>query len=200
MKNYNINDYELLYLISENNEDAFEIILNKYNPLIVSIAIKYFYFFPNLGLTKEDFIQEGKIGLYKATKTYKPETSMFYTLALACINNSMKKLIQQASCGKQKILNNAVSLELLVENDINNDYDIQKNKDLANIIIDKEKEKEIIYFKNSLSELNSCIFELKINGFNYKEIAVLLDISLKKVDNCLLSIRRTSKKYLSLKS
>lgn len=199
MKNYNLNDYEILYLIGENDEDAFQIIIDKYKPLIVSLAVKYFSFSQNLGLSIEDFIQEGRIGLYSATKNYNPATSMFYTMASTCISNCMKKLIKRNSCQKHKYLNESLNFDTLSDsNDINCTYDSKNKKDLSNILIDEETQTSLIHFKNTLSDLNAQIFELKINNFSYKEISLLLSISEKKVDNCLLSIRKCAKKHFNI--
>ena len=65
-----------------------------------------------------------------------------------------------------------------------------------NILEDIEMDKHIIYFKNSLSDLESAIFELRLNNFKYAEIAKLLDIKVKKVDNEMMKIKIKLKKYL----
>ena len=67
--------------------------------------------------------------------------------------------------------------------------------DMYNNFIDAEYEREIINFKNSLSFLDAQIFELRYNGFSYRNIASLLEIDAKKVDNQLLKIRKKLEKY-----
>ena len=67
--------------------------------------------------------------------------------------------------------------------------------DIQNDYIDYEAQKTVINFKNSLKSLDSAIFELRYNGFSYKDIASLLDIEEKKVDNVLFRIRKKMEKY-----
>lgn len=190
----NYNDYELMYLISENNEDAYKTAFDKYQPLIYKEAIKYFFLAQKLGITKEDLIEEGKIGLYRAIKNYNHDVE-FYTFASICIKRSILKIIEKNSTSKQKILNESIN----IDNDIEDFcyYHQEKYKDIAQNIIDRDFENKIIIFKNDLNELDSSIFELKYNGFAYKEIATLLNLSKKDVDNRLLSIRNKLKKYLN---
>ena len=61
--------------------------------------------------------------------------------------------------------------------------------------IDYEDQYSIIEFKNSLKFLDAQIFELRYNGFSYKDIASLLEIEEKKVDNILFKIRKKLEKY-----
>ena len=68
--------------------------------------------------------------------------------------------------------------------------------DMFNNLVDSEYEKEIINFKNSLNSLDAQIFELRYNGFSYGDIAILLEIDTKKVDNQLLRIRKKLEKVL----
>lgn len=190
-KNYN--DYELMYLISENNEDAYQTVFDKYQPLILKETVKYFFFAQKLGISKEDLIEEGKIGLYKAIKHYNNDVE-FFTFASLCIRRSILKILAKNSSTKQKILNEAVSIDS--ENDDFLYFHKENTKDFMQNIIDREFETKIISFKNSLDTKDSIIFELKYNGFTYKEIAQLLNIKEKDVDNRLLNIRNKLKKYL----
>jgi len=189
-KNYN--DYELMYLISENNEDAYQTIFEKYEPLIFKEAVKYFFLAKDLGISREDIIEEGKIGLYKAIKNYNDDVE-FYTFAYLCIKRNIQKLLAKCETNKQKSLNDAISINESNDNIINKKLD---GMDLLQILIDREFETKIIKFKNQLQEIEANIFELKYNGFSYKEIGILMHLTKKEVDNKLLSIRKKLKKYL----
>ncbi len=189
-KNYN--DYELMYLISENNEDAYQTIFEKYEPLIFKEAVKYFFLTKDLGISREDIIEEGKIGLYKAIKNYNDDVE-FYTFAYLCIKRNIQKLLAKCETNKQKSLNDAISINESNDNIINKKLD---GMDLLQILIDREFETKIIKFKNQLQEIEANIFELKYNGFSYKEIGILMHLTKKEVDNKLLSIRKKLKKYL----
>ena len=61
-----INDYELIYLVNEKNEDAFNIIFKKYENLINKYANYYYNNYKQKGVNKDELNQEGKIGLYMA--------------------------------------------------------------------------------------------------------------------------------------
>ena len=67
------NDYELLYLISENNEEANEVIFKKYNPIIEYYAKKYLPLVSNKGIDYNDLYQEGLIGLNSAIEGYRDQ-------------------------------------------------------------------------------------------------------------------------------
>ena len=85
----NINDYEQLYLIRENDEEAKEIIFRKYKPIIISIANKYY---DNLKdkCELQDLIQEGYIGLSRAIDSYSENcNALFYTFACICISRQI---------------------------------------------------------------------------------------------------------------
>ena len=80
MKEYN--DYELLYMISENNEEAEEILYNKYRPIVEMKASRYLKVGKKLGLESNDLIQEGLVGLNDAIKKYdNQKDTLFYSFA-----------------------------------------------------------------------------------------------------------------------
>lgn len=190
-KNYN--DYELMYLISENNEDAYQTIFEKYQPLVFKEAIKYIFLSKKLGISEEDLIEEGKVGLYKAIEEYNNEVE-FFTFASICIKRSIFKLLKKSSTYKQKILNEAIDINQ--DNDDSIYYQEEKDKDIVQNLINEEFESKITKFKHKLNEQDSTIFELKYNGFTYKEISKILNLDKKYIDNRLLSIRNKLKKYL----
>jgi RNA polymerase sporulation-specific sigma factor len=190
-KNYN--DYELMYLISENNEDAYQTIFEKYQPLVFKEAIKYIFLSKKLGISEEDLIEEGKVGLYKAIEGYNNEVE-FFTFASICIKRSIFKLLKKSSTYKQKILNEAIDINQ--DNDDSIYYQEEKDKDIVQNLINEEFESKITKFKHKLNEQDSTIFELKYNGFTYKEISEILNLDKKYIDNRLLSIRNKLKKYL----
>ena len=190
-KNYN--DYELMYLISENNEDAYQTIFEKYQPLVFKEAIKYIFLSKKLGISEEDLIEEGKVGLYKAIEGYNNEVE-FFTFASICIKRSIFILLKKSSTYKQKILNEAIDINQ--DNDDSIYYQEEKDKDIVQNLINEEFESKITKFKHKLNEQDSTIFELKYNGFTYKEISEILNLDKKYIDNRLLSIRNKLKKYL----
>ena len=93
-----LNDYELLDLILENNEQAKELLIKKYMPIVKHIAIKNYKNNKNQGLELDDLIQEGIYAIFKAIETYKINKNIkFCTYVTACIKRNI-----QTSCLKSK--------------------------------------------------------------------------------------------------
>lgn len=184
------NDNELIYLIKEENEEALTSLFNNYNSLIIKIARYFKNKYNSLNIDEEDLIQEGKIGLYEAVKIYNMSKDvLFYTFAVFCIKRKMILFLNRNLINKNKILaNNMIELDLeTIKSD---------EKEIYNILEEDYLKNKIIEMKNKLDYPDSSIFELKYNGFNYKEIAILLEMNVKQVDNRLQKIRNKLRKYL----
>ena len=195
------NDNELLLYISENNEEASSIMFEKYTPLIITIANKMYKYCPNSGLEISDLIQEGMLGLNSAILSYNEENeNVFYTFARKCIERKMISLMVAANRQKHRLLNESLSLNDTLDNDIfeleehlgDNSYNPEYR------LFEHETEDELINgFKKNLSELEDEVFLLKFGVLNYKEIAVVLDKEPKTIDNALQRIKIKLKKYLN---
>lgn len=189
---YQYNDYELIYMIKESSEEALKIIIDKYDPIIKNMAFSYAKKYSMFNFDVDDLIQEGRIALYNSISKFDENKNiLFYSFLLICVKRAMNNVVRKAF-RKQDLL-----IDDYVEND-NYDMNIpdKTNYQPFNILEDIEMDKHIIYFKNSLSDLESAIFELRLNNFKYAEIAKLLDIKVKKVDNEMMKIKIKLKKYL----
>ena len=195
------NDYETLYLINDNNENAYGMIFAKYRPLISCLACKFRKKFYSIGIEYDDLYQEGMVGLSEAIKKYNINNdNSFYTFALVCIRREMQRLIIHSMRGKNTILNNSKSIDdLIFDNGLSLEDTIYNEKDLIeyslNEMIFSEKFLDIKY---RLNIRYMPIFELKVNGFSNIEIATLLDLPYKKVDNALYNIKKSIKKILNI--
>lgn len=188
------NDYELLSYISENNEDAHEIIFKKYEPMITSTARKMYRYCKNSGLELNDLIQEGMIGLSQAIEHFKEQKdASFYTFAKTCVDRKIISLVVSSTRLKHKILNESLSLEITdqdgktipLENILSDE-----SYNPENMLLDSEYETELLTnISQKLTDFEKQVFELKMNDFNYKEIANILDKSPKAIDNALQRIR-----------
>lgn len=181
MNNYkDLNDYEIMYMISENDEDATNLLFTKYKPLIIKMAKEYYNKSGNCGLELDDFIQEGYCALFSAIKQYNVnKKNLFYTYVIVCIKRKMHNLIVRNANYKNMALNDSVSLYHNV-----NDTSLS----LIDIIDDKKALKpdvEVVNleFENAIKKMlydldfnDSIICELKLNGFTNKDIVALLDI------------------------
>jgi len=194
------NDFELLSYIEENNEEANEILFNKYEPLINSFASKMYNYCKNCGLELNDLIQEGRLGLNLAINNYNQnKNAKFYTYAKMCIERNIISMVLRAKRLKHKVLNESISLEFeddekyKVNNIISDDsYNPEKQ------ILSYESEKELIdNIKSVLTDFEKQVFDLKLSSFSYKEIAELLDRDPKSIDNALQRIKLKAKEQLN---
>ena len=190
------NDYELLSYIAEGNEDANNIIIKKYEPLINKIAIKMFPYCKNNGLEQSDLVQEGMIGLNHAIERYQErENILFYTYAKTCIERKIISVIISANRNKNKILNESISYDddenLLIKFVKSNTP--SPEEEVLNIELEENLLNKI---KEVLTDLEEQVFELLISGFKYKEISEILDKDQKSIDNAKERIKAKIKKIL----
>lgn len=190
------NDYELLSYIAEKNEDANNIMIKKYEPLINKIASKMLPFCKNNGLELSDLVQEGMIGLNHAIDRYQErENILFYTYAKTCIERKIISVVIAANRSKNKILNESISYddeENLLLNFVKSDS-LSPEEAVVNLELEETLMNEI---KEVLTDLEDQVFELLISGFKNKEIAMILDKDQKSVDNAKDRIKIKIKKVL----
>lgn len=187
-----LNDYELLELATE-NEEAKELLYNKYKPLVIKEAQKMYNKNPNCGLDINDFIQEGMYGLLKATENYKENKgSLFYTYAKKCILYSLQNSVTKVHRQKNIPLNNALSLEKGEETQNYAIYSaIKENSESPECVVtDYSNVREILFrLNNELTPLEAQVFELKQSGFENDEISIILGIRVKQIYNAMHRIK-----------
>lgn len=181
-----INDYEVLYLIKERDDGAFDLLLQKYLPIIKSIAKRYFAFAKNRGAEYDDLVQEGYLGLNNAICSYREDgSSLFYSYASLCIERQISLYCRALSSKKHEILSMAISGE-----DYAMDTVVSKESNPENILLDSLVVEDFSNYNYSLELENSCIFELRFNGFSYQEISELLELPITTIDGRLCKMRR----------
>ena len=200
MEYRDFNDHELLQYISESNEEAYNIMFDKYSPLITNIASKLFKHCKSIGLDKNDLIQEGMLGLSSAISLYdEKKDNIFYTFARKCIESKMISLIVTARRQKNRALNESLSLNDKIDSDAlelegylgDNSYNPEY------CLLEHENEEILIKdFAKKLTDLEEEVFLLKISGLDYKEISSLLDKNRKVIDNALQRIKIKLKSFL----
>ncbi|MBQ6477258.1 MAG: sigma-70 family RNA polymerase sigma factor [Bacilli bacterium] len=184
---YRINDDELIYMIRENDDIAVNTIFSKYKPIIMKVCSSYYDFAKTHGVEFCDLVQEGNISLYKAYSRYDEyKDNTFFTYFLKCLTNHLNSYCRDISVKKHNILNGSIpiNLDMNIDKYINKEYDYISYED------------EFVYIKNMLTFKNSLVFELRYNGFSYKEISKLLDIPISTVDGRLSKIRVKLKEIL----
>ncbi len=180
----NLDDTELIYMIKENT-DNYELMLEKYRPLILGICQKYIQAAKEGGYEFEDLMQIANIALFDAIKSYDSNYDvLFYTFLVRCIKNRLNNEIRYQKSNKKRTLNTAISYDEPIKG---------TNKTLLEIIPDKnaiepltsilDEQDEITYtnFLNSLPFEAALVYELKINGFSNFEIETFLQISMKDI-------------------
>ncbi|MCI6266107.1 MAG: sigma-70 family RNA polymerase sigma factor [Erysipelotrichaceae bacterium] len=188
------NDYELISLAQEHNEDAVNILHEKYQPLINKKSRKFFKYLQNKGVELSDLIQECTIGFEEAIQNFNSSDDVsFYTFANVCMDRQLMSELTRQNRDKYKFLNEAVPLETINEdNDTSNLIDfIQDNTNNPELGLLFDEEFKELYAKISkqLTELEECVFKLKLQAFSYKEIADILDKDEKSIDNAIQRIK-----------
>lgn len=189
----NNNDEEILLEIKNGNENALEFLISKYKNLVNNKVSKYFI----IGAEKEDIVQEGLIGLFKAIKDYdKTKQNSFKSFASLCIERQIITAIKTSNRQKHLPLNSSLSLNNTV-NDNDNETSFLEILDAPNVEDPLETITKKEYFTHIKSKLNSNLsdFEKKvlynyIEGNSYTNIAEKLDMPVKSIDNAIQRIRK----------
>jgi RNA polymerase sporulation-specific sigma factor len=195
------NDRELLDYILEGNEDALNILYEKYEPYITNQAKKFYMYALNSGLEVSDLKQEAMIALNEAIHNYnETKDTTFYTYATTCIKRRLISSIISSKRLKHKFLNESVPLDQEGVDGVTVSLDnilINENLDPETVVISIEREKNLFaHLKTILTDFEFQVFELKYNNFQYKEIAKLLDKDSKAIDNALQRIKVKVSKFL----
>lgn len=197
---YEDNDYELLYLINENNEQAKEIIYKKYENVVRIKSKKYYPYIKNSGIEFNDLVQEGLIGLSNAINAFKNEKNVtFSTFANKCIDLHLLSYIRKIKNTKNIILNNSISIDNI------NDYGTpikdfvrdKKNISPEELLIKEEIQNNISnVIENKFTVLEKKVFNLRTKGYKFKEISEELGISIKSAQH---AMKRAKNKLENLK-
>jgi RNA polymerase sporulation-specific sigma factor len=186
-------------LAQQGEQFAVEYLVDKYKNFVRAKARSYFL----IGADKEDIIQEGMIGLFKAIRDYKlDKLTSFRAFAELCITRQIITAIKTATRQKHIPLNSYVSLNKPVYDEESDRtlIDILSTTKITNpeeIIISRE---EFIFIEKKMGEILSSL-EWKVlmaylEGKSYQEIAVELKRHVKSIDNALQRVKRKLEKYL----
>ena len=196
MKNYDAEtDEALVDAIVAGDSDAMDFLMNKYKNLVRSRARTLFL----VGADKEDLIQEGMIGLYKAIRDFNTERQVsFRSFAELCITRQMYSAIKGSNTQKNQPLNNYISIDSMdVSEDRENPLEqllginFEKNKNPEQLVLDKEAADVLSYtLVGHLSEMEKQVLDLYMKDMNYSQIASALGKEPKAVDNALQRIKK----------
>ena len=195
-----LKDEEIIGLIKQGDENALSFLLDRYKEL-VNIKVSKYYI---VGAEKDDTIQEGMIGLFKAIKCYdETKQNSFKTFANMCIERQLITAIKSSNRQKHIPLNSYLSLNnSAYENDDNdeeliNTFDSKTIEDPLDTVMKKEYFEQIeSSIDKSLSGFEKKVLNRYIKGESYVEIAAKLDAPVKSVDNAIQRIRKKAVKNL----
>ena len=171
---------------------SMENILQYFKPKVTAICREYFL----IGADFDDILQEGMIGLYKAITSFNGERNdNFASFATMCIHHQIQNAVKVANSKKNQPLNDYVSIN--VEGGISATEDSPKiilqatdvsaeqlslNRESVNSLYNK--------VKSALTDFQYRVLLMYLNGYSYSEIAKVLDVTSKSVDNNIQSIKR----------
>ena len=190
-------DEKLIENIKNEDQNAFNCLVERYNDLVNMKASKFFM----AGAEKDDMVQEGMIGLYKAVKSYVPQKqNSFKTFANMCIERQLITAVKNSNRQKHLPLNSSVSLNASAYED-NEDVDridilnIKTLNDPSDIIANQEYFKDIQEkIKENLSEFELMVLNEYEKGKSYAAIAEKLNAKTKSVDTAIQRIRKKANK------
>lgn len=198
--NNEISENELLYLVSENNEDAKDILYQKYNYIIDIIMAKYRHTIYGLALDYNEVRAEANVAFSDALLKYAiDKNSSLPTFISLVVERRIQNCVRNAEALKNKIYKETISL----------DYDFDGlARPLKEVIGDKTSdpltnmENKENYFELTkkiqefLSPFEKDVYKLLVNGFSYLEIAKILHKEPKQIDNTIQRIRTKIKELL----
>lgn len=188
-----LDDDEIIRLIHRDNNHALDFLIHKYKPFVRAKARTYFL----IGADREDIIQEGMIGLYKAIRDYDGDKlSSFKAFAELCITRQIITAIKTATRQKHIPLNSYISLDKPI-------YDEESDRTLLDVVagskaidpqellVNREKYADMeIKLSQLLSELEKKVLHLYLDGRTYQEISAELRRHVKSIDNALQRVKR----------
>ncbi|MCT4606235.1 MAG: RNA polymerase sporulation sigma factor SigH [Marinisporobacter sp.] len=186
----------------QGNSKAQEYLIKKYKNFVRAKARSYFL----IGADREDIIQEGMIGLFKAIRDFKPDKlSSFRAFAELCITRQIITAIKTATRQKHIPLNSYISLNKPI-------YDEESDRTLLDVISGAKisDPEELIISREELSHIESKIGEILsdlewtvlmsyLQGKSYQEMAVELNRHVKSIDNALQRVKRKLERYLEIR-
>ena len=196
----NMTDEEIVTDAKEKeNSIALDFLINKYRNFVRAKARSYFL----IGADREDIIQEGMIGLYKAIRDFRGDKlSSFRAFAELCVTRQIITAIKTATRQKHIPLNSYVSLNKPIydEDSDRTLLDVlsgSKISDPEELVISREEFSDIEEKMGLiLSDLEWKVLMAYLDGKSYQEIAVELDRHVKSIDNALQRVKRKLERYL----
>lgn len=197
----NMTDEALVERSHAGDARADETLCERYKNIVRIKARPYFL----IGADREDLVQEGMIGLYKAIRDYTPDhNAVFRSFAEMCIVRQLISAIKRATRKKHAPLNTYVSLygSTFAEEDnrerpLLDTMAMVRTESPEDAFISKESTEHILgSIEKLLTPLEKQVLDLFMDGYSYQQIAAALGRGTKTVDNALQRIKRKLEKHL----
>ena len=197
----NLTDEQIVSLIKQGDEKALSFLLDKYKNLVNMKVGKYFI----IGAEREDIIQEGMIGLFKAIKSFDSEKqNTFKSFANICIERQLITAIKSSNRQKHMPLNSYLSLNTAAYDNNEEDsvelidtFDSKMVEDPLETVMKREYYEQVESAVNkNLSKFEKQVLDRYIKGESYQIIAQKLDSPVKSVDNAIQRIRKKAIKNM----
>lgn len=194
-------DEQIVLEVQKGDKQALSYLMNKYKELVNIKVSKYFM----VGAERDDIVQEGLIGLFKAIKMFKKDkNNSFKSFANMCIERQLITAIKSSTRQKHMPLNSYLSLNASAydneeENGIEliNTLDNKMVEDPLETVMKKEYYKQIeSSIEKSLSTFEKQVLDGYVKGYSYVTIAKKLDSPVKSVDNAIQRIRKKAIKNM----
>lgn len=204
-KYINLTDEEVIQYIRSGETNGVDYLLEKYKNIVRQKARSLFL----IDGDKDDLIQEGMIGLFKAVRDYNREKdNSFYSFANLCVSRQIYSAIKASNRKKNLPLNTYISLysPAYKEDQESDDQSVladivylQNDLNPEELVIDKENTSMIEYeLESRLSEFEKKVLSLYLEGVKYIEIAKILKKEPKSIDNALQRIKGKLNKVLKI--
>lgn len=194
-----MNDYELIYLAQEQNEDALEILYRKYENLINFLIHKKINLISQNYIDIADFYSVVLPAFSDSIKYFDANrNASFATFLSVVINNRINSCLKKYFSQKEQFFNSTLSLDLDYEDYTILDCIIDYKLDPWYNISDHENTIELLKkIKRVLSNFEYEIYTLLVQGFNYQQIARMLNKTPKQIDNAMQRIKNKLKLLLN---
>ena len=187
-------DEELVAAARAGDDHALEVLLLRHHRLVRARAASYFL----LGADRDDVVQEGMVGLYKAVLEFDPHTgSRFRSFADLCVSRHLVSAVKAAARLKHRPLNDYLSIDRPLTGDEDGEYTLA---DLLPAAPHSDPVEQVLFLEwvrdlrrhvaATLSDLEVEVLRLHLTGRSYREIATVMRREAKSVDNALQRIKR----------
>jgi RNA polymerase sporulation-specific sigma factor len=197
-----LDDEKVVEAAGAGDKDAEEYLIHKYKNFVRARARSYFL----IGADREDIIQEGMIGLFKAIRDFKPDKqSSFRAFAELCITRQIITAVKTATRQKHIPLNSYISLNKPI-------YDEESDRTLLDVITGNRitDPEELIISREEFNDIEGKMGEILsplewqvltayLEGKTYQEIAANLQRHVKSIDNALQRVKRKLERYLAIR-